>query len=45
MLSDLSPSLNGWLVVGIMLGSGFVLGSIFDRLLRLVGVRDRHEGR
>ncbi|MDO8682205.1 MAG: hypothetical protein Q7N50_01815 [Armatimonadota bacterium] len=41
MLTNLDPSLNGWLVVGVMLTAGFVLGAVADRLLRLVGVRDR----
>ena len=44
MLDHLNPTLGGWLVAGVMVASGLVLGSISDRLLRLIGVRDR-EGR
>ncbi|MBI2844203.1 MAG: hypothetical protein HYX78_12450 [Armatimonadetes bacterium] len=43
MISGLDPGLSGWLVVGVMLTSGLVLGIVSDRVLRLVGVRDRVE--
>jgi hypothetical protein len=45
MLFNLNPSLAGWTVVAVMLSSGFILGAISDRLLRLVGVKDRSEWR
>lgn len=44
MLTHLDPALQGWLVVAVMISSGLVLGSISERLLRIMGVRDRGEG-